>query len=67
MAPGYEAFSVQISIQEKDTSAIQTIVDEIALFQKLSHPNIVKFYGVEVHHVRGYITRVCWILRVFMQ
>ena len=41
----------QLSIQEKDTSAIETIVHEISLFQKLNHPNIVKFYGVEVHHV----------------
>lgn len=41
----------QISIQEKDTGAIQTIVDEISNFQRLRNDYVVKFYGVEVHHV----------------
>ncbi len=41
----------QISIQEKDSSTVQTILDEINVFQRLKHKNIVKFYGVEIHHV----------------
>lgn len=45
---------IQISVQEKDSSAIQTILDEIKNIQRLQHENIVKFYGVEIHHVRTY-------------
>lgn len=45
----------QIPIQEKDSGALQTIVEEIQLFQKVQHENIVKFYGVELHHVRASI------------
>lgn len=41
----------QIPIQEKDSGALQTIAEEIQLFQKVQHENIVKFYGVEIHHV----------------
>ena len=43
---------LQIPIQEKDSGALQTIAEEIQLFQKVQHENIVKFYGVEIHHVR---------------
>ena len=44
-------FFHQIPIQEKDSGALQTIAEEIQLFQKVQHENIVKFYGVEIHHV----------------
>ena len=42
----------QMSVQEKDTGTLQTICDEIGIFQKVSHENIVQFHGLEVHHVR---------------
>ncbi len=45
----------QISIQEKDSSTVQTILDEISVFQRLIHKNIVKFYGVEIHHVSAQV------------
>ena len=41
----------QISIQERDTNAIQAIIDEISNFQRLNNDYVVKFYGAEVHHV----------------
>ena len=40
----------QMSVQEKDTGTLQTICDEIGIFQ-VSHKNIVQFHGLEVHHV----------------
>ena len=41
----------QISFQE-DSGTLQTIVDEVAIFQKVKHENIVGFHGLEIHHVR---------------
>ena len=41
----------QISVQE-DSGTLQAIVDEIAIFQKVKHENVVRFHGLEVHHVR---------------
>ena len=41
----------QMSVQEKDTGTLQTICDEIGIFQKVSHENIVQFHGLEIHHV----------------
>ncbi len=41
----------QVSLQDKDSKDIETIIDEIENFQKLRSDYIVKFYGAEVHHV----------------
>ena len=41
----------QMSIQEKDTGTLQSICDEIGIFQKVKHKNIVQFHGLEIHHV----------------
>ena len=38
-------------MQEQDHSSVTTIVNEIAFYQKLNHPNIVRFVGVEVYKV----------------
>lgn len=43
----------QLKIATKDFNTVKVIIDEISFYQKLNHPNIVKFYGVEiikVHH-----------------
>ena len=45
----------QMSVQEKDSGTLQSICDEIGIFQKVSHRNIVQFHGLEIHHV-SYIT-----------
>ena len=50
----------QLPIQEKDSGALQTIAEEIQLFQKVQHDNIVKFYGVEIHHVRNIFLRTLY-------
>ena len=36
----------QMSVQEKDIGTLQTICDEIGIFQKVSHENIVQFHGL---------------------
>lgn len=28
------------------------IIDEIKIFEGINHPNLVRYYGVEVHRVR---------------
>ena len=43
----------QMSVQEKDSGTLQTIRDEIGIFQKVSHENIVQFHGLKVYHVSG--------------
>ena len=38
--------------------AIKRLVDEIGHLQDLTHPNIIQYFGVEIHRVR-----VCrWLL-----
>lgn len=40
----------QISVQE-DSSRPQ-VINEIDIFRKVKHENIVRFHGVQVYHVR---------------
>ena len=42
---------LQVSLQDKDSKDIETIIEEIENFQKVRSEYIVKFYGAEVHHV----------------
>lgn len=43
------AFSFQIPI--RDHQALKTLTDEIKIFDTIHHPNLVEYYGVEVHRV----------------
>jgi mitogen-activated protein kinase kinase kinase 4 len=45
----------QMSVQEKDSGTLQTICDEIGIFQKVSHENIVQFHGLKVYHTELYV------------
>ena len=41
----------QITSQHNDHKTIKAIADEIKIFEGILHPNLVRYYGVEVHRV----------------
>ena len=41
----------EIRFQPNDYQTIKDIADEIKIFETLTHPSLVKYYGVEVHRV----------------
>ena len=41
----------QMEFQHNDHKAIKAIADEIKIVEGINHPNLVKYYGVEVHRV----------------
>ena len=44
----------EIQFQPNDHQTVKDIADEIKIFEGLSHPSLVKYYGVEVHRVESY-------------
>lgn len=45
-----------MKFQANDHQALKELADEIILFEGMQHPNLVRYYGVEVHRVRmGYL------------
>lgn len=51
-----------MKFQANDHQALKELADEIILFEGMQHPNLVRYYGVEVHRAsfilisRGYNT-----------
>ena len=41
----------QVRFQPNDHQTIKDIADEIKIFEGISHPSLVKYYGIEVHRV----------------
>ncbi|XP_055550883.1 mitogen-activated protein kinase kinase kinase 4 isoform X1 [Wyeomyia smithii] len=39
----------EIAIQPGETSAIRKVTEELKIFEGISHRNLVKYYGVEIH------------------
>ena len=42
----------QMKFQPNDLQQLREMCDEIKIFEGIQHPNLVKYYGVEVHKVR---------------
>ena len=55
----FMTISIQIPFQPEDHKTIKNIADEIQTFEGISHPNLVKYYGVEVH-------KVCFLIHRFL-
>ena len=41
-----------MKFQPNDLQQLREMCDEIKIFEGIQHPNLVKYYGVEVHKVR---------------
>lgn len=39
----------EIQIQPGENRAIQKVAEELKIFEGISHPNLVKYFGVEIH------------------
>lgn len=49
-----QVMAVKVISNEKwthDERSIKTFVEEVSNFERLTHPNLVRYYGVEVHKV----------------
>lgn len=60
--------SNQIRFQPNDHKTIKETADELKIFEGIKHPNLVRYFGVELHRVRrtfdligfGWISRAVW-------
>lgn len=42
----------QIRFQPNDHKTIKETADELKIFEGIKHPNLVRYFGVELHRVR---------------
>lgn len=45
---------MQIRFQPNDHKTIKETADELKIFEGIKHPNLVRYFGVELHRVRKY-------------
>ena len=45
------SFSFQIRFQPNDHKTIKETADELKIFEGIKHPNLVRYFGVELHRV----------------
>lgn len=45
-------FFIQIRFQPNDHKTIKETADELKIFEGIKHPNLVRYFGVELHRVR---------------
>ena len=50
--------SFQIRFQPNDHKTIKETADELKIFEGIKHPNLVRYFGVELHRVRKHIGAV---------
>lgn len=41
----------EIAVQHNDTNTIKRIAEELKILEGISHRNLVKYYGIEIHRV----------------
>jgi serine/threonine protein kinase len=42
----------QIQVRHDNEPSLRAMIDEVEILQKLNHPSLIKYFGVEVHKVR---------------
>lgn len=52
----------EIAIQPGETKAIRNVAEELKIFEGISHKNLVKLYGVEIHRVSIYYFAVFYFI-----
>lgn len=45
--------SAKIRFQPNDHKTIKETADELKIFEGIKHPNLVRYFGVELHRVRS--------------
>lgn len=48
------SFLSQIRFQPNDHKTIKETADELKIFEGIKHPNLVRYFGVELHRVGGF-------------
>lgn len=43
----------QMQVRHNNNKDLEALVAEVDILRKLDHPNLVKYYGVEVHKVKS--------------
>lgn len=46
----------EIAVQHNDTNTIRRVAEELKILEGISHRNLVKYYGIEIHRVRNYFS-----------
>ena len=57
---------LQLTFQANDQRTIKYIADEIKIFESISHPNLVKYYGTEVHRVSPVVYLLTFLTQTYL-
>lgn len=55
-------FYNQIRFQPNDHKTIKETADELKIFEGIKHPNLVRYFGVELHRVRDCSCHLRWFV-----
>lgn len=50
----------QIRFQPNDHKTIKETADELKIFEGIKHPNLVRYFGVELHRVKSFVC-LCYV------
>lgn len=51
----------EIAVQHNDLSTIKRVAEELKILEGITHRNLVKYYGIEIHRVRTQIRYLLYI------
>uniref|UniRef100_A0A8C1E7C8 Mitogen-activated protein kinase kinase kinase 4 n=1 Tax=Cyprinus carpio carpio TaxID=630221 RepID=A0A8C1E7C8_CYPCA len=56
----------EIRFQPNDHKTIKETADELKIFEGIKHPNLVRYFGVELHRVKKLFNRMSFIASLFI-